>query len=47
MKAPLDWPLLRQLGNGDRLGRGVAVKSRGSERLRPRTADAGRVVNSV
>jgi formate dehydrogenase major subunit len=44
--SPSEWPLLRQL-RGDSLGRGAAVKSRRSERLRPRTADADRVVKSV
>jgi formate dehydrogenase major subunit len=41
------WPLLRQLTGPDRLGRGAAVKSRHSENLRARTADADRVVKSV
>jgi formate dehydrogenase major subunit len=42
-----DWPLLQQLTGPDRLGRGTAVKSSGSEALRPRTASADRVVKSV
>ncbi|MEA2146478.1 MAG: formate dehydrogenase major subunit [Solirubrobacteraceae bacterium] len=42
-----DWPLLQQLTGPDRLGRGPAVKSCGSETLRPRTATADRVVKSV
>jgi formate dehydrogenase major subunit len=42
-----DWPVLRQLRGGDRLGRGAAVKSRRSRELRARTADADRVVKSV
>ena len=44
---PSDWPLLRQLRGRDRLGRGAAVKSSGSQALRARTADADRVVKSV
>ena len=43
----IDWPLLRQLRGPDRMGRGAAVKSRGSERLVARTARADRVVKSV
>jgi formate dehydrogenase major subunit len=39
-------PLFRQL-TGDRLGRGAAVRSKGTERLAPRTATADRVVASV
>ncbi|HEY3960779.1 MAG TPA: formate dehydrogenase [Solirubrobacteraceae bacterium] len=42
-----DWPLLRQLRDGDRFGRGAAVKSAATSALRPRTADADRVVKSV
>jgi hypothetical protein len=42
-----DWPLLRQLRDGDSTGRGAAVKSKASRELRPRTADADRVVKSV
>jgi formate dehydrogenase major subunit len=42
-----DWPLLRQLRGADRLGLGAAVMSRRSQELRPRTADADRVVKSV
>jgi formate dehydrogenase major subunit len=41
------WPVLRQLTGPDRLGRGSAVKSAGSERLRARTATADKVVKSV
>jgi formate dehydrogenase major subunit len=40
------WPLLRQ-AEGDWLGRGSAVRSRRTERLRLRTATADRVVQSV
>ena len=39
-------PLLRQL-RGDRLARGPAARSRRSEDLRPRTATADRVVDSI
>ena len=42
-----DWPLLRQLTGSDKLGRGAAVKSRGSERLEARTAAADELVKSV
>jgi formate dehydrogenase major subunit len=45
--SPRDWPLMRQLRGEDRIGRGAAVKSRRSTSLRPRTADADRVVKSV
>jgi formate dehydrogenase major subunit len=45
--APSQWPLLRQARGKDRLGRGAAVKSRGSKQLVARTADADRVVKSV
>jgi formate dehydrogenase major subunit len=41
------WPLLRQLREGDVLGLGKAVRSPRTERLRPRTAEAERVVQSV
>ena len=41
-----DLPLLRQL-RGDPTGRGAAVRSRRSASLRPRTADADRVVQSI
>jgi formate dehydrogenase major subunit len=47
LPTPSDWPLLRQFRDGDRLGRGAAVKSARSEQLKPRTADADRVVKSV
>ena len=40
------WPVVRQLG-GDPLGRGKAVRSRRTDRLRPRTQDAERVVRSI
>jgi formate dehydrogenase major subunit len=41
------WPVYRQLTGSDRLGLGAATKSAASERLRPRTAIADRVVKSV
>jgi formate dehydrogenase major subunit len=41
------WPLLRQLRDGDPLGLGRAARSRRSATLRPRTAEADRVVASV
>ena len=41
------WPVYRQLTGADRLGLGAASKSAASERLRPRTAAADRVVKSV
>ena len=47
LPSPSDWPLLRQLRGEDRFGRGAAARSRGSEALRARTADADRVVKSV
>jgi formate dehydrogenase major subunit len=41
-----DLPLIRQL-RGDPTGRGAAVRSERSANLRPRTADADRVVRSI
>src|SRR4051794_32290776 len=41
------WPVLRQLADGDRLGRGTAVQSETSAHLRPRTATADKVVKSI
>jgi formate dehydrogenase major subunit len=41
------WPLLRQLRGPDRLGLGEAAQSGRSAGLRPRTAEADRVVASV
>ena len=41
------WPVLRQLLEGDPLGRGKAAQSPRSETLRPRTETADRVVKSV
>jgi formate dehydrogenase major subunit len=41
------WPLLRQLSDGDPLGLGRAARSERSAALRPRTAEADRVVASI
>jgi formate dehydrogenase major subunit len=41
------WPVVRQLGDGDPFGRGVAAQSTASSHLRPRTSEADRVVKSV
>jgi formate dehydrogenase major subunit len=41
------WPVLRQLRDGDALGRGKAAQSERSVRLRPRTETADKVVSSV
>jgi formate dehydrogenase major subunit len=41
------WPVLRQLRGRDRLGLGEAARSPRSAELRPRTAEADRVVRSV
>jgi len=41
------WPVLRQLTGADRLGRGTAARSAGTEAAAPRTASADRVVRSV
>jgi len=46
VKAP-SWPLLRQLAGPDRTGRGSAVKSAATQRLRSRIATADKVVKSV
>jgi formate dehydrogenase major subunit len=42
-----DWPVYRQLTGADRLGRGLAAMSAGTRDLRPRTADADKVVRSI
>jgi formate dehydrogenase major subunit len=42
-----DWPVLRQVRGPDRLGRGAAAKSAASSNLRPRIADADKVVKSI
>jgi formate dehydrogenase major subunit len=41
------WPVLRQVRDGDPLGRGRAVQSEYTRELRPRTATADKVVKSV
>jgi formate dehydrogenase major subunit len=41
------WPVYRQLTGTDPTGRGEAVRSAATERLRRRTADADRVVGSI
>jgi formate dehydrogenase major subunit len=47
MPSVSSWPLVRQLNGEDRLGLGAAVMSRRTQELRPRTAEADRVVHSV
>ena len=42
-----EWPLLRQLREGDPLGLGKAAQSKRSATLKPRIAEAERVVQSV
>ncbi|MFE3200317.1 formate dehydrogenase [Embleya sp. NPDC059237] len=42
-----DWPVRRQVVGADRLGRGAAARSTATAELRPRIADADRVVRSV
>ena len=44
---PLEWPVLRQLRSGDKLGRGSAVTSKHTRAIAPRTTTADRVVQSV
>jgi formate dehydrogenase major subunit len=41
------WPALRQISDGDPLGRGRAAQSARSATLTPRTATADRVVHSI
>jgi formate dehydrogenase major subunit len=41
------WPVVRQLRDGDPLGRGAAAKSQHSAQLQPRTAEADAVVDSI
>jgi len=41
------WPVYRQLTGADPLGRGAAVKSKGSEAWHARTQDADKVVRSI
>jgi len=43
----LEWPVLRQLRSGDKLGRGPAVTSKHTRTIAPRTTTADRVVQSV
>ncbi|UPK73101.1 dehydrogenase [Nocardioidaceae bacterium SCSIO 66511] len=43
----LEWPVVRQVLSGDRLGRGPAVTSERTRELAPRTSTADRVVQSV
>ena len=48
MKTWLDaWPVFRQLTGNDPLGRGVAARSKATEKVVSRTATADRVVKSV
>jgi formate dehydrogenase major subunit len=42
-----EWPVYRQVTGPDRLARGAAAKSRGSETWHARTEDADRVVKSI
>lgn len=44
---PLNWPVLRQLRQGDLLGRGKAVTSQATRAIEARTTTADRVVQSV
>src|SRR3954454_18832167 len=46
-KVVLGWPVLRQLRDGDRLGRGTAAESAYSAELTPRTKTADRGVQSI
>jgi formate dehydrogenase major subunit len=46
-EAFLGWPVVRQLRDGDPLGRGTAAQSRHSAELKPRTQTADRVVGSI
>ena len=43
----LDWPVIRQVRQGDFLGRGPAVTSGATRAIRPRIEEADRVVQSV
>ncbi len=45
--SPLEWPVVRQLRTGDRLGRGPAVESAQTKAMTARTTTADRVVSSV
>jgi formate dehydrogenase major subunit len=46
-KAFLGWPVVRQLTGPDKFGRGAAVTSPTTERIKARTTTADRVVQSV
>jgi formate dehydrogenase major subunit len=46
-RAWLGWPLVRQLTGPDKLGRGMAVRSRATERIAPRIRNPDRVARSV
>jgi formate dehydrogenase major subunit len=46
-KTFLAWPVVRQLTDGDVLGRGAAVQSKRTAGLAPRTSTADRVVDSI
>jgi formate dehydrogenase major subunit len=41
------WPVIRQVTGGDPLGLGAAVRSRGTEKIVPRTAQADSVTGSI
>lgn len=43
----LEWPVVRQLRDGDVLGRGTAVTSQRTRSISPRTAEADHVAHSV
>lgn len=43
----LEWPVVRQLRSGDKLGRGSAVTSKRTRAVTPRTTTADRVVQSI
>ena len=43
----LPWPVLRQLADGDLLGRGRSVRSKRTDDVVPRTTSADRVAHSV
>ena len=46
-RSSLPWPVLRQLTDGDLLGRGRSVRSKRTDEVEPRTATADRVARSV
>ncbi len=43
----LEWPVVRQLRSGDKLGRGSAVTSKRTRAVTPRTTTADRMVQSI